>query len=117
MRSPRWSCPRALTLPLPVLIRWEAQAFYIAGLKFLRKQISLLGLLLAFSFIFEQQRQFRGFLSTMTLRQDSAGRPGTGQSRWCSAVVVFALWCSSARFWLMHTGVLMTHFQKHLAGR
>ena len=42
----------------------------IPGLKFLQKQNSLLGLLVAFNFIFNHQRKFRNFLYTMTFRHD-----------------------------------------------
>ena len=42
----------------------------IPGLKFLQKQNSLLGLLVAFNFIFHHQRKFRNFLYTMTFRHD-----------------------------------------------
>ena len=38
----------------------------IPGLKFLQKQNSLFGLLVAFNFIFHHQRKFRNFLYTMT---------------------------------------------------
>ena len=38
----------------------------IPGLKFLQKQNGLLGLLVAFNFIFHHQRKFRNFLYTMT---------------------------------------------------
>ena len=42
----------------------------IPVLKFLQKQNSLLGLLVAFNFIFHHQRKFRNFLYTMTFRHD-----------------------------------------------
>ena len=42
----------------------------IPGLKFLQKQNSLLGLTVAFNFIFNHQRKFRSFLYMMTFRHN-----------------------------------------------
>ncbi|KAL0590457.1 hypothetical protein AAY473_037914 [Plecturocebus cupreus] len=49
----------------------------IPGFKFLKKQNSLLGLLVAFNFIFDYQRKFRNFLNTMTFRHDQCRQSGS----------------------------------------
>ena len=62
----------------------------ISGLHFLQKQNSLLGLLVAFNFIFSHQRKFRSFPYTMTFRHDQRWR---GQGGWCRADGVSLLRC------------------------
>ena len=52
------------------LLRGVDLSDIIPGLKFLQKQNSLLGLLVAFNFIFHHQRKFRNFLYMMTFRHD-----------------------------------------------
>ncbi|XP_075392847.1 polyamine-modulated factor 1-binding protein 1 [Tenrec ecaudatus] len=53
----------------------------IPGLKFLKKQNCLFGLLVAFYFVFDHQRKFRNFLNTMTFRHDEGGQGRGSQGR------------------------------------
>ena len=67
----------------------------IPGFKFLKKQNNLFDLLVAFTFIFNHQRKFRNFLSTMTFRMTSAGKVEAAraeQMAYCFCVM-FTLRC------------------------
>ena len=76
---------------LPALICWELFDI-IPGPKFLKKQDSLLGLLLAFSFIFTHQTKFRNSSVWWPLDRTSTSKAEIEPCKWHFASVLFALW-------------------------
>ena len=76
---------------LPALICWELFDI-IPGPKFLKKQDSLLGLLLAFSFIFTHQTKFRNSSVWWPLDRTSTSKAEIEPCKWHLASVLFALW-------------------------